>query len=109
MLISKVERYFSEKALTVYSLRTISQLQVFVWQDGKAQARRGRTDDAVMALGIMLFVRDTALKLRELGLDLTKKALNNMHKKVYNSNSKENDPWTMRDSKGNIISTRWLL
>jgi hypothetical protein len=81
-----------------------------VWLNGKAQARPGRKDDAVMATGIALFVRDTALKLYDMGIDITKKTLNHMHKRVYVSNqTSEHESWTMQDGRGNIISTKWLL
>ena len=83
---------------------------VFVWLNGKAQARPGRKDDAVLSTGIALFVRDTALKLREIGLDMTRKTLQHMHKRVYTPNANgDNSKWTMDDGKGNTISTRWLL
>ena len=109
MIVSKIERYFAEKEIKIYSKRLISQLLVFIWLNGKAQARPGRKDDAVMATGISFFVRDTALKLRELGIDLTKKALTHVHKRVYTSNMALNDSWTMKDGRGNTISTKWLL
>jgi hypothetical protein len=110
MIVSKIERYFSEKIIKLYSKRCISQLLVFVWLNGKAQARPGRKDDAVMSTGIALFVRDTALKLRELGLNITKKALNNTHKTVYTANKNlNNTEWSMQDGRGNTISTKWLL
>lgn len=109
MIVSKLERYFSEKSITIHSKRLTSQLLVFVWLNGKAQARHGRKDDAVMATGITLFVRDTALKLQEMGIDLTKKALTHIHKRVYTPNASNSDAWTMKDARGNIISTKWLL
>jgi len=109
MIVSKLERYFMERELRIYSKRLTSQLLVFVWLNGKAQARPGRKDDAVMATGITLFVRDTALKMRELGMDLTKKALTHIHKKVYTPNTSLDNNWTMNDGKGNTISTKWLL
>lgn len=110
MIISKIDRYFAEKAVTIYSKRLISQLYVFVWYGGKAQARPGRKDDAVIALGIALFVRDTALKLHTLGIDLTKQALKHMHKRVHKPDMKRlGTEWTQDDGRGNTISTRWLL
>lgn len=110
MIVSKIERYFNEKLIIVRSKRLISQLLVFVWLNGKAQARPGRKDDAVLSTGIALFVRDTALKLREIGLDMTRKTLQHMHKRVYTPNANgDNSQWTMNDGKGNTISTRWLL
>ena len=109
MIVSKIERYFTEREIKIYSKRLTSQLLVFVWLNGKAQARPGRKDDAVMATGIALFVRDTALKMRELGLDLTKKALTHIHKRVYTPNVNADQHWSMTDSRGNTLSTKWLL
>jgi hypothetical protein len=36
-------------------------------------------DDLIMSLGIGLWVRDTALRLRQEGIDLTRAGLGNMH------------------------------
>jgi len=82
LLISKIENYFeeinmetNETSMTIHSHRLINELQTFIWKDGKAQAQSGRNDDLVMALGMLLWVRDTALKLRQEGIDLTKMIL----------------------------------
>ena len=53
-------------------------MKVFIWKNGRAEAQTGYNDDLVMAFGIALYVRDTALKFRQRGIDLTKQALNNM-------------------------------
>ena len=41
----------------------------------RAEAMRGYNDDLTMSLAIGLWVRDTALRLRQEGIDLTKQAL----------------------------------
>jgi hypothetical protein len=54
-----------------------------MWINGKAQAQHGYNDDLVMALAMVLYLRDTALRMRQAGIELTKKSLQNTHKSVY--------------------------
>lgn len=75
LVISHLEQFFREKAIEIYSQRTLSELETFIWKNGKAQAMQGYNDDLVMALGIALWVRDTALRLRQEGIDLTRATL----------------------------------
>jgi len=79
LVISKLEAYFREKAIKIHSIRTISELRTFIWKNGKAQAADNYNDDLVMALGLGLWVRDTALKLRQEGIYLTKKMLDTIN------------------------------
>lgn len=72
LVIAHLEQFFREKAIEIYSQRTLSELETFIWKNGKAQAMQGYNDDLVMALGIGLWVRDTALRLRQEGIDLTR-------------------------------------
>ena len=80
LVVSKIEQYFEEKSVIVHSRRLLNELTTFIWKDGKAQAQSGRNDDLVIALGIMLWVRDTALRLRNEGIELTKMALDGIGK-----------------------------
>ena len=87
LIINKVERYFEEvsmdtgeASLIVRSMRLLNELETFIWKDGKAQAQSGRNDDLVMALAIFLWVRDTALKLRQEGVEMTKMILGKITK-----------------------------
>lgn len=80
LVISNLEGYFREKAIKVVSTRTLAELETFIWKNGKAQAMEGYNDDLVMSLGIGLWVRDTALRLRQLGIELTKTAVNQMNR-----------------------------
>ena len=56
----------------VHSNRLIDELLTFVYINNRAEAR-GYNDDLVMSFGIGLWVRDTALRLRTQGIELTKK------------------------------------
>jgi hypothetical protein len=83
VLVSKLDHYFLEKSVIVRSDRTINELFVYMWINGKAQAQHGYNDDLVMALAMVLYLRDTALRMRQAGIELTKKSLQNTHKSVY--------------------------
>ena len=72
LIISKLEEYIRDKSITIRSVRTIDEMFTFIWNNGRAEAMRGYNDDLVMALAIGLWVRDTALRLRQEGVDLTK-------------------------------------
>jgi hypothetical protein len=63
LVISKMESYIREKAFVFHSKRLLEELRVFIWMNGKAQSQNGYNDDLVMALGMGLFTRDTAMKL----------------------------------------------
>lgn len=114
LIVSKIERYFEERGLIVYSKRLISELETFIWKDGKAQATAGRNDDTVIALGILLWVRDTALKLRNEGIELTKMTLSKIgrseqFKGIYGGNSfNTENPWKLNLGKENLKLDEYL-
>jgi hypothetical protein len=64
-----------DKSITIYSKRTYSELEVFIWENHKPQAARGYNDDLVMALAIGIWVRDTALRLQMERTNLTRATL----------------------------------
>ena len=106
--ISKLITYMLEKSVGIKSKRTLSELQTFVWLNGKAQAASGYNDDLVISLGIALYMHDIALKLRSMGLDLTRRTLNKTFKSVYIPDKRVNTGWEMRV--GNRTETlKWLL
>jgi len=75
LIIAKIEEYMRENAITVQSVRTITEFETFIWKNGRAEALQGYNDDLIFALGIGLWVRDTALRLRQQGIELTKLSL----------------------------------
>jgi len=64
LIVSNLELFFRQKQVIMKSKRLYEELNVFVWNGPKAEAMRGYNDDLVMAIGIGLWIRETALKLR---------------------------------------------
>lgn len=113
LIISKLEEYVREKSIIIRSVRTIDELFTFIWNNGRAEAMRGYNDDLTMALAISLWVRDTSLRLRQEGIDLTKQAINSItsytYSGVYGGNDMDNNPWQMNVGDGTIEDlSKWL-
>lgn len=114
LVISKIEQSFREKMIVIQSQRTLSECWTFVWHGNKAEARGGYNDDLLMALGIGLWVRDTALKLRQEGIDLTKMTIDKFkiessYDAIYQPNlPASGDPYIM-DLGDKSEDIRWLL
>ena len=116
LIISKLEEYIREKSVTIRSHRTIDELFTFIWNGNRAEAMRGYNDDLTMSLAIGLWVRDTALRLRQEGIDLTKQALGGIGAHQLDSggmgfggnSSIEDDPWKMRVGDSHEDLT-WLI
>ena len=110
VLISKLEMYLREKSPIFHSRRLLNELFVFVWLNGKPQSQKGYNDDLVMAFGMALYVRDTALRLRQQGIDLMKRALTHTHKSVYTPQRIGSGQWEMPvGGSGQKETLKWLL
>ena len=111
LLISKLETYFREKAPIVRSKRLIDELFVFIWNGSKAEAQRGYNDDLVISFCIGLWIRDTALKLHQQGIDLTRTAVSHIHKNegVYDSKPQRGTGWEWKPSGQENTDLTWLL
>jgi len=112
LIISKLEEYIREKSVTIRSVRLIDELFTFIWLNGRAEAMRGYNADLTMAFGIALWVRDTALRLRQEGIDLTKQALGSItthtYSGVYGANSMDDNPWSMTIGGETEDLSKWL-
>ena len=111
LIISKLEEFFREESVVVRSNRLIDELLTFVYINNRAEAMRGYNDDLVMSFAIGLWVRDTALRLRTQGVELTKKTLSKMmdNEGLYtNDDIKRNDSWDW-DTGKEKESLDWLL
>ena len=114
MVIGKFQEYLGDKGVTIQSKRLIEEMKTFIWRNGRPEAQSGYNDDLVMSFGIAMYIRDTALKFRQRGIELTKQSLNNMStgqtKYVggYQNNPNFKNPYEIntRDGKENID---WLL
>lgn len=111
LIIAKLESYMREQSIIVRSKRTITELETFIWKNGKAQAMDGYNDDLTIALAIGLWVRDTAMRLQSEGIELHKNMIKNIYstqtKAVFTNHGKK-DPWT-QDIMGEPEDLRWLL
>jgi hypothetical protein len=111
LIISKLEEFFREESVIVRSNRLIDELLTFVYINNKAQAMQGYNDDLVMSFAIGLWVRDTALRLRTQGVELTKKTLSKMmdNEGLYTQeDTNKNDSWEW-DTGKKKESLDWLL
>ena len=111
LLVSKLETYFRERAPIIKSSRLVEELYVFVWNGSKAEAQTGYNDDLVMSFSIALWVRDTALKLRQEGMLKTRLSLDYMGKSsgIQTSlNMTQNNEWSIRVNGKNEDIT-WLI
>ena len=113
LIISALDTYMTDKDILIRSNRLIDELFTFIWHGGRAEAMKGYNDDLVMALSIGLWVRNTALRLRQEGIDLTRNMLNattiQNNTGVYTSNWQQKNPYEMEIGRGQTENLTWLL
>ena len=110
LIVAKLEEMFREESVVVHSQRLIDELFVFIYNGNRAEAMTGYNDDLVMSFAIALWVRDTALRLRSEGIELSKKAIQGIghNPGIYTSEVQKNDSWEM-DVKGEKEDLTWLI
>ena len=79
LVIAKMIEYIRERGVTIQSKRLIGEMRVFVWKNGKPQAQTNYNDDLLISCATALYVRDTALRLRQQGMDLARAQLSSFH------------------------------
>ena len=113
LIISSLSSYMSDKDILIRSSRLIDELFTFKWNGGKAEAVSGYNDDLVMAMAIGLWVRNTALKLKQEGIDFTKNMLNATHivkqEAIYTPQHLLSNPYELNTGRGNVEDLKWLL
>ncbi len=115
VMISKFETYFREKTPICRSKRSVDEFHTFIWKGGKAQAQGGYNDDLCMSWAMCFWVRDTALKLKQQGIEMTKAALNNFSNTLLSPISTTSGGgsvhknWSMQLNKSENEDISWLL
>lgn len=111
LAISKMDLYIREKACIIRSKRLIDELLVFIWRNDKAQAQQGYNDDLVLSYAQGMWVRDTAMKLRQAGIEINKMAVNNIRSTMTPRSSTPftTNPWKVETKNGNQEDITWLL
>ena len=93
--------------------RTLEEMRTFIWKNGKAEAQTGYNDDLVMSLATACYIRYTALKFAQQGIDLTNATLNNWKKgppAIYSSKpNKKQMGWTQDLGDHGQQDLTWLL
>jgi len=114
-ILSKMEEVFLNRDIIVHSRRLINELWTFIWKDGKLQpASKAYHDDLIIPIGIMLWVKDIALRLTSKRRELTKRALDNIKvdqvPAIYQSTRDGlHNPWRMEISKEENFDLTQLL
>ena len=113
LVINKGREYFGDHSVIIRSKRLIEEMKVFIWKNGRAEAQSGYNDDLVMAYSIGMYLRDTALKNKQQGLELTRATLNNIsrtspYQGAYFSSGTDN-PYSMRVNGEGNEDISWLL
>ena len=115
LVVAKMIEYVRDKGVLIQSKRLISEMRVFIWKNGKAQAQDRYNDDLIMAFGTALYVRDTALRLRQQGMDLARAQLSsfsNLNSKnqavIKTVGNKPENPYLIKTPGGQEDIT-WLL
>jgi hypothetical protein len=110
---SALQEYISDKGVTFQSKRLLEEMKTFIWRNGRPEAQSGYNDDLVIAFGTAMYIRDTALKYKQRGIDLTRQALNNIsvsrtqHQGAYFSKGTDN-PYHVNTEHGKE-DISWLL
>lgn len=112
LIIARLKEYMLDNSFTIRSSRMMAELDTFIWKNGRPEALQGYNDDLIMALCIGLWVRDTALRLRLEGIEITKYAL---ERTSYNTvplvqrGVMQDNPYEMKISGQQTEDLRWLI
>lgn len=114
LLLAKFYDAVHQQAVILRSKRLMLEMRTFVWKNGKSQAADGYHDDLVLSAGIGLFVRDTALKLRVQGMNLSRAQLSsftNLNKRnpILIQPSYVQNQWQMQTPYGQTEDLTWLI
>jgi hypothetical protein len=111
LVISKLETYFREKTPIIHSKRLIDELFTFIWLGHRAESARGYNDDLTISFATGLWMRDTALRLQQQGMDLNRKALSGLSKAsgVYTNTQETPKEWKWSNGNDKNDDLTWLL
>lgn len=109
LIISKLQQYMLDRSVIIRSKRTLEELEVFIWLNGKAQAMDGYNDDLVMSLALSLWIRDTALLLHQEAQQMTLASLSGIRRESSNLPNRallpgQADPYSFAIGRPNVHS-----
>ena len=97
LIIETLSKFIRESSVRINSIRLVDELFVFIFNNGKAEALKGYNDDLVMSLAIGLWIRETALRLYDDNMQMTRQAMEkiNSNAGVYVVEHQEDLGWDM--------------
>jgi len=113
LIVAKMEEYTREKMVKLKSTRLIDELFVFIYKNSKMEALGGYNDDLVMSYSILLWVRDTAIRIQsernELQSSLVE-SIGNLNERtpIMTPDRPKDNPWEM-EVRGEKEDLTWLL
>lgn len=57
-MLNKLEELLRTRSMLVHSLRFRSEMETFIWNNGRPEAKGGKRDDLIMAMAFLVWVRD---------------------------------------------------
>ena len=113
LLVAKMEEYTREKMVKLKSTRLIDELFVFIYKNSKTEALDGYNDDLVMSYSILLWIRDTAIRIQSERNEFQSSlvdSIGNLNERspIMTTNKPKDNPWEM-DINGEKEDLSWLL
>jgi len=113
LVIGKLDAYLKDKSIIIQGKRTLEEMRTFIWRHGRPEAQLGYNDDLVMSLATACYVRDTALKFAQQGIDITSATLKNWQRDaptIYTGKvNKKQAGWTQDMGEHGEQDLTWLL
>ena len=113
LIVAKMEEYTREKMVKLKSTRLIDELFVFIYKNSKTEALEGYNDDLVMSYSILLWIRDTAIRIQSERNEHQRslvESIGNLNERmpIMTQNKPKSNPYEM-DINGEKEDLSWLL
>ncbi len=113
LVVAKMEEYTREKMVKLKSTRLIDELFVFIYKNTKTEALEGYNDDLVMSYSILLWIRDTAIRIQSERNEFQSSivdSIGNLNERtpIITNNKPKNNPYEM-EINGEKEDLSWLL
>lgn len=91
LLLQALQQRLLNGTVKINSLRFANELNTFIFNPNtkKAEAQRGKHDDAIMSMGICLYVRDAQLRNIPVGAEVPEEMMNIYRNEVYDEIKQE--------------------
>lgn len=57
-MLNKLEELLRTKGMIIHSIRFRTEMETFIWNNGRPEAKGGRRDDLIMAMAFLVWIRD---------------------------------------------------